>query len=163
MFNFDSSCRNRNLFFLFDTENDEYIASDENYHFVANNRFLRYKKSVPSVNRFLYDFYMTWRPNNKTVIVNQGTWDRLNPREKKEVGLIQLNVGAVVANNKVRMYTGIKTYRGTNSITKFATYIRKITIPPKYLQKLRAKYSNFNLTEFDGWRFPQSMSTHIAF
>ena len=149
MFNFDSSHRDRNLLFVFDTENDEYIGSDENYHFVANDRFLRYKKSVPNVNRFLHDFYMTWRPNNKTVIVNQGTWDRLNPRERNKVGLIQLNVGAVVANNKVRMYTGIKTYRGTNSITKFATYVQKIIIPPKCLQKLRAKYSNFNLTEFD--------------
>ena len=58
-------------------------------------------------------------------------------------------MGAVVPNNKVRMYAGIKTYRGTNSITKFATYVQKIIIPPKYLQKLRAKYSNFNLTEFD--------------
>ena len=43
---------------------------------------------------------MTWHPNNKTVIVNQSTWDRLNPRERNKVGLIQLNVGAIVANNK---------------------------------------------------------------
>ena len=149
MFNFDSSYRDENLFFIFDTENDEYIGSDENYHFVAHDKFLRYKKSVHSVNRFLHNFYMIWRPNNKTVIVNQGTWDSLNPRERNKVGLIQLNVGAVVPNNKVRMYTGIKTYRGTNSITKFATYVQKIIIPPKCLQKLRAKYSNFNLTEFD--------------
>ena len=72
-------------------------------------------------------------------------------------------MGAVVANNKVRMYTSIKTYRGTNSITKFATYVRKITIPSKYLQELRTKYPNFNLTEFDEWHFPQSISTHMAF
>ena len=56
MFNFDSSHRDRNLLFVFDTENDEYIGSDENYHFVANDRFLRYKKNVSSVNRFLHDF-----------------------------------------------------------------------------------------------------------
>ena len=73
MFNFDSSFEDRNLFFVFDTENDEYIGSDENDHLVGNDRFLRYKKSVPSVNRFLCDFYMTWRPHNKAVIVNQGT------------------------------------------------------------------------------------------
>ena len=134
-----------------------------NYHFAANDKFLRYKKSVPSVNMFLHKFYMTWHSNNKTVIVNQGTWDRLNPRERNKVRLIQLNVGAVVANNKVRMYTGIKTHRGTNSITKFAMNIRKITIPPKYLQKLRAKYSIFNLIEFDEWHFPQLISTHMGF
>ena len=112
---------------------------------------------------FLHKFYMTWHPNNKTVIVNQGTWDRLNPRQRNKVRLIQLNVGAVVANNKECTDTGIKTYRGTNSITKFAMNIRKITIPPKYLQKLRAKYSIFNLTEFDEWHFPQLVSTHMAF
>ena len=69
----------------------------------------------------------------------------------------------VAANNKVRMFTGIKTYRGTSSITKFAKYVRKITIPPQYLQKLRAKYSIFNLTEFDKRHFPQLISTHMAF
>ena len=72
-------------------------------------------------------------------------------------------MGAVAANNKVRMFTGIKTYRGINSITKFAKYVRKITIPPQYLQKLRAKYSNFNLTEFDERHFPQLIPTHMAF
>ena len=82
MFDFDSSYRDQNLLFVFDTENDEYIGSDENYHFVANDRFLRYKKSVPNMNRFLHDFYMTWRSSNKTVIANQGTWDRLNPTER---------------------------------------------------------------------------------
>ena len=56
IFNFDSSYRDRNLFFVFDKESDEYIGSDENYHFVTNDRFLRYKKSVPSVNRFLHIF-----------------------------------------------------------------------------------------------------------
>lgn len=77
--------------------------------------------------------------------------------------MIQLNVGTVVANNKVTLYTGIKTYRGTNSIMKFAAYIRKINIPEKYFQKLRSKYSGFNLTEFDEWDFPQSISTRMAF
>ena len=56
MFNFDCSYRNRNLLFVFDTENNGYIGSDENYHFAANDRFLRYKKNVSSVNRFLHDF-----------------------------------------------------------------------------------------------------------
>ena len=72
-------------------------------------------------------------------------------------------MGAVVANNKVRMYTDIKTYRGTNNVAKFATYIRKITISPKYSQKLRAKYSTFNLIEFYEWHFPQSISTLMIF
>ena len=35
---FDSAYKDRNLFFVFDKEKDEYIGSDETYHWVANDR-----------------------------------------------------------------------------------------------------------------------------
>ena len=35
-------------------------------------------------------------------------------------------------------------------------------ISNKYLQKLRATYRKFNLTEFVEWHFGQSITTHIA-
>ena len=63
MFDFDSAYKDRNLFFVFGKEKDEYIGSDETYHWVANDRFLRFKKPVPSVNNFLRDVYMNWHPN----------------------------------------------------------------------------------------------------
>ena len=60
-----------NLFFVFDSEKDEFIGSDPDYHFTASNRFMSYGKRVPEVKRFLLDFYTKWKPENKTVIVNK--------------------------------------------------------------------------------------------
>ena len=37
LFNFDNSYRDRNLLFVFDKENDEFIGSDPGYHFIVND------------------------------------------------------------------------------------------------------------------------------
>ena len=87
LFNFDSSYRDRNLFFILNPEKDEYIGSDRNYHFVANDRFMRNHERVPEVKNFLLNFYTQSRPQNKTVIVNKNIWDRANPKENKKSGL----------------------------------------------------------------------------
>ena len=159
MFNFDAAYRDRNLFFVFDPKNDEFISSDSDYHFIANDRFIRYGKRVPKIKSFLLDFCRKWIPENKTVIVNKSVWDRASPKERNKIGLIQLNTERVVANNKIRIYTAIKTYRGGDSITKYATHVRRMKISNKYLQKLRTRYRKFDLTEFDEWHFGQSITT----
>ena len=105
---------------------------------------------MPEVKSFLLDFCTKWKPENKTVIANC------------KIGLIQLNRERVVINNKIRMYTTIKTYRGRYSITKYATHVRQIEISNKYLQKLRTTYRKFDLTEFDEWHFGQSITAQIA-
>ena len=119
LFDFDAAYRGRNLFFVFDSEKDEFIGSDPDYYFIANDRFMRNGKRVPEVKSFLLDFYTKWKPENKTVIVNKSVWDRASPKERNKIGLIQVNTEGVVANNKIRMYTAIKTYRGGDSITKY--------------------------------------------
>ena len=60
------------------------------------------------------------------------------------------------------MYTAIKTYRGGDSITKYATHVRRMKISNKYLQKLGTRFRKFDLTEFDEWHFGQSIATQIA-
>ena len=64
LFNFDSSYQDRNLFFIFDPKKDEFIGSDPNYHFIANDRFMRNGERVPEVKNFLLNFYTQWRPQN---------------------------------------------------------------------------------------------------
>ena len=44
---------------------------------------------------------------------------------------MQLYRDRVVANNKIRMNTAIKAYRGQDSITKYATHVRQPTMPKK--------------------------------
>ena len=75
LFNFDATYQDRNLFFVFDSEKDEFIGSDPDYHFIVNNTFMRYGKRVPKVKSFLLDFYTKWKPESKTVIVNKSVWD----------------------------------------------------------------------------------------
>ena len=84
---------------------------------------MRYGKQVLEVKSFLLDFYTQWKPKNKTTVVNKNVWDRANPKEKNKIGLMQLNRNRVMVNNKTRMYTAIKTYRGGDSITKYATHV----------------------------------------
>ena len=162
LFDFDAAYRDRNLFFVFDSEKGEFMGSDPDYHFIANDRFTRYGKRVPEVKSFLLDFHTKWKLDNKTVIVNKNVWDRASPKERNKIGLIQLNTERVGVNNKIRMYTAIKTYRGGDSITKYATHVRRMKISNKYLQKLRTRYRKFDLTEFDEWHFGQSIRTQIG-
>ena len=49
LFNFDNSYRDRNLFFVFDKENDEFIGSDPGYHFIENDRYMRFGDQMPEV------------------------------------------------------------------------------------------------------------------
>ena len=77
---------------------------------------MRYDKRVPEVKSFLLDFYTKWKPENKVIILKKNVWDRASPKERSKIGLIQLNGGRVMVNNKIRMYTAIKTYRGEDSI-----------------------------------------------
>ena len=160
-FDFDATYQDRNVFFVFDSEKDEFIGSDPDHHFTANDRFMRYGKRVPEVKSFLLDFYTKWTPENKTVIVNKIVWDRASPKERHRIGLIQLNTEGLVADNKMRMCTAIKTYRGGDSITNYATHVQQMKISNKYLQKLRTRYRKFDLTEFDEWHFGQSITTQI--
>ena len=91
LFDFDGAYWERNFFFVFDSEKDEFISSDPDYHFIANNRFMRYGKWMPEVKSFLLDFYTKWKPENKTIIVNKSVWDRASPKERNKVALLQLN------------------------------------------------------------------------
>ena len=71
-----------NLYFIFDKENDEFIGSDSNYHLLENNKFQRYDgKPVPVAKSFSFYYYMVWRLENTTVIVNQDVWNRAGAKE----------------------------------------------------------------------------------
>ena len=131
LLDFDHSYRDRNLFFVFDKEKDEFIGSDPDYHFIASDRYMRFGDQVPEVKKFLLDYYKRLKPQNKTVIVNKNVWDRASQKERSKIGFIQLYRDRVVANNKIRMYTAIKAYRGQDSITKYATHVWQLTIPKK--------------------------------
>ena len=91
---------------------------------------------MPEVKNFLVDYYTRLKPQNKTVIVNKDISDRASQKERSKIGLIQLCRDRVVANNKIRMYTAIKPSRGQDTIIKYATHVRQLTIPKKYLDKL---------------------------
>lgn len=85
----------------------------------------------------------------ETVTVNKSVWDKASSKERNKIVLIHLNIERIVANNKIRMYTARETYRGGDSITKYATHFRRTKISNKYLQKLRTRYRKFESTEFD--------------
>ena len=44
LFDFNAVYQDRNLFFVLDPEKDEFIGSDLDYHYIANDRFMRYGK-----------------------------------------------------------------------------------------------------------------------
>ena len=139
LFDFDAAYWDRKLFFVFDPEQDEFIGSDPDYHFIANNRFMRYGKRVPEVKIFLLDFCTQWKPENKTIIVNKNDWGRANSKERNKIGVKQLNRDRVMVNSKMWMYTAIKTYSGGDSITKYAANVRQMKISKKIPTKVKNK------------------------
>ena len=56
------------------------------------------------------------------------------------------------------MYTTIRTVKGTDSLTKYATHITEFNMPKKYLDKLRKQYKSFSLIRFNEWHFNSSLS-----
>ena len=50
---------------------DEFIGSDPHYHFIANNRYMRFGDQVPELKKFLLDYYTRLKPQNKIVIINK--------------------------------------------------------------------------------------------
>ena len=67
--------------------------------------------------------------------------------KKKKRALIKKGISIFAAPSNIR---------GKGSILRYGTFIRKAKIPQKYLDKLRAKYRNFQLTEFSKYRFERN-------
>ena len=44
LFDFNAVYQDRNLFFVLDPEQDEFISSDPDYHYIVNDRFMRHGK-----------------------------------------------------------------------------------------------------------------------
>lgn len=51
----------------------------------------------------------------------------------------------------MHFYTCKKLLRGGKTILNDAKFVRNFKIPEQFLQKLKARYKNFNLTQFDEW------------
>ena len=66
LFDFDIHYQTRNQLFVFDKVADEFICSDGDYHLIINDRYQRYKKGVPDVNEFLYEYYWSISQITKT-------------------------------------------------------------------------------------------------
>ena len=139
---------------MFDKVADEFIGSDGDYHLIINDRYQRYKKGVPDVNEFLYEYYWNIKPNHKNVICNQATYALLTPTEKERVVFIQTNSKKrVIIKKEISIFAAPSNVRGKDLILRYDTFMRKAKIPQKYFDKLRAKYRNFQMTEFSEYRF----------
>ena len=77
----------------------------------------------------------------------------------KLIAFIQTNtLVKVQVNTTISIVAVLRTVRGYGSILRQANHIRRIKTPNKYLTKLRAKYKNFKLTEFDQYSFPSTLT-----
>ena len=61
------------------------------------------------------------------------------------------------------MYTAIRTLKGIDSLTKYATHIREFKMPEKYLDKLRKRYKIFSVIRFDEWHLNSSVSIALYY
>ena len=85
------------------------------------------------------------------------TYADLIPTELRLIALLQTNTPIKVqVNTTISIYAVLKNVRDYGSILRQANHIRRIKIPNKHLTKLRAKYKDFKLTEFDQYVFPST-------
>ena len=97
-------------------------------------------------------FYM-----NIIVTLSQITKTLLTPIEKEHVVFIQTKKKKRALIKKgISIFAAPSNIRGKGSILRYGTFIIKAKIPQKYLDKLRAKYRNFQLTEFSKYRFERN-------
>ena len=102
----------------------------------------------------MHEYFWEIKPNSKQVICSTETFKTLTQQEKCFIAFVQGdNPGKVHINNKISIFAATKTVRGKGSMLRNATYLRKVNIPTKYLNKLRAKYKNFKLTQFDQYHY----------
>ena len=84
-------------------------------------------------------------------------------KRKSKIGIMQRFQDSFIVNNKITMHTTIRTPKGTDSLTKYATHIREFKILKKYLDKLRKRYKNFSLIRFNEWHFNNSLSIELYY
>ena len=70
LFKYDPCYQCQNQIFIFDTVNDTFIANNEDYHQVINDRYQRYRRGSPDPNLFILEYYWTIKPEHKNVICN---------------------------------------------------------------------------------------------
>ena len=87
------------------------------------------------------------------------TYVDLTPEERTFIAFIQNDTpGKVQVNTTISIFAALRTVRSYGSILRQTNHIRRIKIPDKYLTKLRAKYKDFKLTEFDQYAFPSTLT-----
>ena len=70
--------------------------------------------------------------------------------------LFKLKKKRVLIKKGISIFAAPSIVRGKGSILRYGTFIRKAKIPQKYLDKLREKCRNFQLTEFSEYRFERN-------
>ena len=68
LFKYDPCYQCQNQIFIFDTVNDTFIANNEDYHQVINDKYQRYRRGSPDLNLFILEYYWTIKPEHKNVI-----------------------------------------------------------------------------------------------
>ena len=85
----------------------------------------------------------------------------MTPEEKARIAFVQHSTpGRVSVTPNVSVFAAPWNITGKNSILKEAKFIKKFKIPAKYLAKLRPKYKNFQLLEFEEYQFDTSRCYH---
>ena len=107
----------------------------------------------------MLEYYWTIKPDYKNVICNMTTYVDLIPAECKLIAFIQNDTsGKVPVNTTISIFAALRFVRGYGNILRQANHIRRIKVPDKYLTKLRTKYKDFKLTEFDQYTFPSTLT-----
>ena len=159
LFKYNPYYQCKNQIFISDTVNDTFIANAGDYHQVINDTYQRYGRGRPDPNPFMLEYYWTIKPDHKNVACNMTTFVDLTPAECKLIAFIQTDTpGKVQVNTTISIFAAHRTVRGYSGILRQANHIRRIKMPNKYLTKLRAKYKDFKLTEFDQHAFPPTLT-----
>ena len=144
-------CIKTNMFFIFDRSQGEFIGTDPHWHTFINNKYLCYGHLF-NASTSIYTWYCVEQKGQKVVIANQEEYDDMTQLEKNKIAIIQNILQNSFVFTNVNFFTCKKILRqNQKSILDGAKLVRNFKIPEKYLKKLKARYKNFNLIEFDEW------------
>ena len=159
MFNFDIWYQGKNQFFIFNTDLDEYIGSLGNYHFYINDKYQRFGKTIADLNFFMIKYYWDFNPSHNRVIYNEDVYVKMPLAERKKIVIRQQKNSILYLNPGISIFAATKNFKGTKILMKYATFLRKIKIPNKYLTNFKKRYPGFIPTAFEEYHFTKVTGT----
>ena len=151
-FDFDSYYNTKNVFFMYNPIAKQFFNSVPYFQvaYLINQYRGQYPRDPQAFIKLFFNKIVT---NARHVITSEDNWDKMSQSQKALVAIIVGEQETFCA--PVSVFVAPSSFRGSasNSILRFAKFIKTVTLNPSQIRNIKVAIPNFPLTQLEHYTF----------